>query len=308
MADPPPYPPKTVQQLTADRARLDITQHVEKDPEFKFSVGSGGSGDVYRAIYHVSNPDTKEPFGLNVVVKILRGTPDQREMIENRLNREIACWRGLKHPNVAELLGIAYINPGQPPGLVSKYVVRFDFLKYIGGHPELKRDKAKEIASGLQYLHEQGIMHGDLKADNVIVSDQQKAQLTDFGISLILDVKGFTTANRAPRNIRWTAPELMPVDDADVRPTPASDIFSLGMLLLQLFHGPDQDKQRRLPYNHVRFIAHFDTALVKRIREGDRPQRDRYNYMEDQHWELITKCWAGAPEERPSVKEVHASL
>jgi len=212
----------------------------------------------------------------------------------------------VKHPNVVELLGIASIIPGQPPGLVSKYVVRHDFLKYIGSHPELKRYKAKEIVSGLQYLHEQGVLHGDLKADNVIVSDQQQAQLTDFGISRILDVKGFTTANRG--NIRWTAPELMPPDDSDVRPTPESDIFSLGMLLLQLFHAPDPDKQRRLPYNHVRFVPHFDNALVKRIREGDRPQRDRYNFMEDQHWAIICKCWAGEPKSRPSITVVHGSL
>jgi len=100
----------------------------------------------------------------------------------------------------------------------------------------------------------------------------------------------------------------MPVDDVDVRPTPASDIFSLGMLLLQLFHGPDPDKQRGLPYNHVRFVPRFDTALVTRICKGERPQRSRYNYMEDQHWELITKCWAGEPGNRPSITEVHDSL
>jgi serine/threonine protein kinase len=60
---------------------------------------------------------------------------------QQRLNREIATWRSLHHPNIAELLGIARLNPGQPPGLVSQYVQRHDFLAYIGRHPELKRRK-----------------------------------------------------------------------------------------------------------------------------------------------------------------------
>jgi len=313
MVERPFYPPTdrpTVEQLTADLSLLDITEHVKKDPAYKFAVGSGASADVFRAIYNVTNPETKEQYGLNVVVKILRGTPDESEIIKRKLNRELACWLGLKHPNVAELLGIAYFIPGKPPGLVSKWILRHDFLKFIGSHPDLKREKAKEIACGLQYLHTNSVMHGDLKVDNVIVSDRKEAQLTDFGIGRIQDVKGFTSVNRTPRNIRFTAPELMPINDdtSVIPPTPASDIFSLGMLLLQLFHSPDDNEQRRLPYNHIRFVAHYDAPLVNRIHAGDRPQRERYNFIEDQHWDIICKCWAGEPEKRPSVTEVHTSL
>jgi hypothetical protein len=60
---------------------------------------------------------------------------------KQRLNREIATWRTLIHPNVAELLGIARLWPGCPQGLVSRYVQRHDFLGYIGRHPELKLSK-----------------------------------------------------------------------------------------------------------------------------------------------------------------------
>jgi serine/threonine protein kinase len=105
--------------------------------------------------------------------------------LKQKLNREIAAWRNLKHPNIAELLGIAYTNPNLPPGLVSRYVLRHDFLGYIGRHPEKKRSKvctlpdasseccfltsgilfpkAQEVASGVQYLHENDVVHGDLK-------------------------------------------------------------------------------------------------------------------------------------------------
>jgi len=178
----------------------------------------------------------------------------------------------------------------------------------------LKRDKAKEITSGLQYLHERKVVHGDLKADNIIVSENYQAQITDFGIAQILDVTGFTTTTRNPGNIRFTAPEMMPDVNPDetpmpaIRPTFKSDIFSLGILLLQLFHGPDQDRQKGMPYNHVRFIAAYDIGLVARIHNGERPIRGRYNYIEDRHWEVICQCWTGKPDDRPSSEAVQKML
>ena len=71
----------------------------------------------------------------------------------------------------------------------------------------------------------------------MLISDQHAAhaQLTDFGIACILDVKGFTTMNQ--RNVRYTPPELMPleeIEDEVVRPTQQSDIYSLGILFLQV--------------------------------------------------------------------------
>lgn len=111
--------------------------------------------------------------------------------------------------------------------------------------------QAKEIASGLEYLHEQNVVHGDLKIvcswdylwfslslliipqDNVIISNQLEAQITDFGVGRILDVEGFATI--IERNVRYTAPELMLADpDASKSATPQSDIYSLGILLLQV--------------------------------------------------------------------------
>jgi len=78
--------------------------------------------------------------------------------------------------------------------------------------------------------------------------------------------------------------------------------------LLKLFHGPDSQIQRGLPYNHVRFVSHYDVALVTRIHEGDRPIRDRYNFIEDQHWQLMCMCWTGNPHARPTVEAVQCAL
>ena len=165
--------------------------------------------------------------------------------------------------------------------------------------------------------------------DNIIVSNHLQAQITDFGVSQILDVKGFTTCSEI--NVRFTAPELIPMDQepytSPVRLTRQSDIFSLGILLLQvcsdiygpllnniisclkLFHGPDSNRQRGLPYNHVPFTPSHDVGLARRIREGERPHyEDKYNYMDDQHWAVICACWTDNPGKRPTIMEVKEAL
>jgi len=168
---------------------------------------------------------------------------------------------------------------------------------------------AQEIACGLKYLHDNGVVHGDLKVDNILVSEDEVAQITDFGIARILGVQGYTTLTQ--RNIRFAAPELRPLTDdlSNVRPTTASDIYSLGILFLQLFHGPDNDPQRGLPYNHIRYSQHTnDYMLLTRIHQGERPFRNHYNFIPDRYWFLMENCWAHNPADRPHIGEVFQAL
>jgi len=169
---------------------------------------------------------------------------------------------------------------------------------------------AQEIACGLQHLHENRVVHGDLKVENILVSEEGTAQITDFGIARILGVRGYTTLTC--RNVRYSAPELRPLTDDDiqnVRPTTASDIFSLGILFLQLFHGPDPDRQRGRPYNHIRYSPRTeDYALLTRIHQGERPLRARYNFIQDQHWFLMVDCWTHNPDNRPNISDVLRAL
>jgi len=296
----------TIEELTADLSILDITGFVRKDPQYQFAIGCGAGGDVYRALYEWTDPRSLQVCSIKVVVKVLKGNNATQHKIEQRVKREVAAWRFLKHPNVAQFLGIAYLQPGRPPGLVSRFMLRNDFLAYIGRHPDLKRAKAIEVTRGLQYLHSKGIIHGDLRVDNVLVSDDGAAQLNDFGISHILDVQGFTT--KIMRNVRFTAPELMPIEEveSDVKPTFRTDVFSLAMLLLQLFHGPDKNLQNGLPYNHIRLRTgtDYDLRLLRLIHRGERPRRERYQTMYDQHWALLEFCWQNDPFSRPDINTV----
>lgn len=120
-------------------------------------------------------------------------------------------------------------------------------------------------------------------------------------------------------------PADLDVDPLDVHPTFQSDIFSLGMLLLQvcglykcilsvttentvfkLFHGSDGKSLKGLPYNHIRVSS--EIGMVKRIHDGVRPRRKRYNHIDDKHWNLLCLCWAGDPSKRPAIGDVRQAL
>jgi hypothetical protein len=81
------------------------------------------------------------------------------------------------------------------------------------------------------------------------------------------------------------------------------------MLYLKLFHGPDENDQRGRPYNHIPYSpATDDYVLLLQIHRGERPLRDRYNFIEDHHWSIMQRCWAGDPMERPGITEVRLLL
>ena len=69
----------------------------------------------------------------------------------------------------------------------------------------------------------------------------------------------------------------------------------------------DIDKQREQPYNHVT-TGIYDIPLINLIHKGERPRRERYNYIEDGYWMLMQRCWAGNPGDRPSIAAVRLLL
>ena len=87
---------------------------------------------------------------------------------------------------------------------------------------------------GLKYLHDEGIIHGDLHAGNVLISDNGQAHLTDFGLSLISDASAYNYGSvHGGGAFRWQAPELIDPEAFKLtssRPTPASDIFSFACI------------------------------------------------------------------------------
>jgi len=138
--------------------------------------------------------------------------------MSKRLNRETRVWNQLNDLNVLPFLGISNDvgGEGSPPALITPLCTNGHVLNYLSHTPDASRlNLVKGVAKGLQYLHAQGVIHGDLKPTNILVSDSGEPLLHDFGRSRIIGLHGFTS--RVLGNIGYQAPELIGVmDDVDV--------------------------------------------------------------------------------------------
>ncbi|KDQ11086.1 hypothetical protein BOTBODRAFT_114885 [Botryobasidium botryosum FD-172 SS1] len=169
-----------------------------------------------------------------------------------------------------------------------------------------------QITQGLEYLHARNppIIHGDLKANNVLISGDGTACLSDFGLSRThagtnsavvpvtsggLPIAPITMAYHA--NFRWGAPEVL-LDG--MRRTPASDIYSLGRLKVELLTG-------EIPFPNL-----ADQVIIQRIAAGryDRPTGSDAVAcgLDDEMWALILECWDRNPLKRPSASQVVEQL
>ncbi|RDB21847.1 Serine/threonine-protein kinase STY17 [Hypsizygus marmoreus] len=260
-------------------------------------IGEGSRGDVYEACFRRRK----------VVVKVMRGTPGERLVAEKRMVRELAVWTRLNHPNVIKFYGMTHNHTfGALPGVVSPFA-EYGLMAYTSDHPGSKTRLIYETAVGVQYLHNQLIIHGDLKPDNVRVSASGVAQIIDFGMSRIHEIKGFTTG-WSP-NPRYMAPELLTSEDQRVRTTFRSDMYSFAMLMLQVLHGRDpmqNGMDNSWPFNDVLPNALY--LLCTGVPKGRRPRQDRYRNITPAQWELLEGCWRKDPAERPSIKVVLEAL
>ncbi|KZP18174.1 kinase-like protein [Athelia psychrophila] len=282
-------------------ARLDMTRRIEFQKHRSNLLGEGSYGTVYRAWYTRSSGQK-----IPVAIKVIMCTPQNRWKVEERLMREIVTWKKVSmQEDVADLMGI-YRAPNEPPHLVMPYYRNNKLLEYMATrHPSERLARAKEIARGLDLLHGNGVIHGDLKPDNILVSDAGRAQIADFGVSVIPELQGFTTF--AERNVRHSAPELIPLTAAPPpKPTKQSDIYSLAILFLQLFDG----RVDCLPYEHVPMTNRDPTesALLRRIHSGERPNRRNHPNISGGMWNVIAACWAADPNARPNIRQVRSWL
>ncbi|KAG8946368.1 hypothetical protein FRC03_001400 [Tulasnella sp. 419] len=196
-------------------------------------LATGGNSDVYKTSLI---PGPHYPTEQLIAVKVLRPVriPDEKltpEILKKRLLREAQIWIQLNHKNIIPLLGFCFQD--NIPCLVSPWFENGDALNYISKHPEADRSRlVAESIEGVVYLHTRSppVVHGDLKASNILIDNDGRARITDFGTSRILQEErtGFTTSSEIHGTHRWMAPELLLYEDAP--PSTKTDIYSLTLL------------------------------------------------------------------------------
>jgi tRNA A-37 threonylcarbamoyl transferase component Bud32 len=222
--------------------------------ELEALVGSGGMSDVFRA--HDALLDRR------VAIKILHGRfADDGEYVE-RFRHEARSVAQLGHPNI-----VTVIDRGEDEG--SQYIV-FEFvegenLKELivrSGALPVRRavELAIAVADGLTFAHERGIVHRDIKPQNVLLSTGGAVKVTDFGIARSLEVdRGVTQTG----TVVGTGEYLSPEQASGGAVTPATDVYSLGVVVWEMLTG-------RVPFEGDNFVA----VALRHVNEAPPDIRD----------------------------------
>jgi len=220
-------------------------------------IGAGGMGEVFRA------RDTR--LGRTVAIKVLTpavaADPDRRA----RFLQEARATASLSHPNIATLYEI-----GEDQGqmfLVFEYVPGDTLKKLIAGramNPRRVIDLAVQIADALAEAHAEGIIHRDIKPDNIIVTPKGNAKILDFGLATWTAggaerEHAATMLETAPGATIGTVAYMSPEQALGERVDQRTDIFSFGAVLFEMLTG-------KLPFN-----AGSSTALALQIVQAPAP-------------------------------------
>ncbi|KAF8621360.1 hypothetical protein AX15_007832 [Amanita polypyramis BW_CC] len=219
----------------------DLTGHIKKISDLYFAYG--GFSEVYKGSYRDEKGSERD-----VAIKIIRGvniTTNTQATIMRRLDREARVWHTLKHPNVLEFMGIAR-DLGPSVALISPFCANGNISKYIDEVPSANRLRLiLDVAKGVEYLHSRDVIHGDIKGQNVLVTDDGRAMLCDFGRSKVINHRGFTTTFVGAA--RYMAPELIvsgeemsETGDDNYNPShfmsKESDVYSFSMIGVEVCH------------------------------------------------------------------------
>ncbi|KAE9271703.1 hypothetical protein PR003_g30434 [Phytophthora rubi] len=167
---------------------------------------------------------------------------------------------------------------------------------YLIKHPAELWLKLLEAALGVQYLHARGVVHGDLKGNNIVIGGDLKAKVTDFGLSFVATRD---TEAQVSGACHWVAPECLLYDRQ--RPTFASDIYSLGMCVVEALRVVEAVKSGNNSHECLPWIAADLAAVRYHATRGNLPPRP---FCEDSQWELVTQMCKLEPTKRLSIAEV----
>ncbi|MBN2311975.1 MAG: serine/threonine protein kinase [Candidatus Hydrogenedentes bacterium] len=206
-------------------------------------LGRGGGGTVYRGIDMDS--------GNVVAVKLFHQNYFRNRLHVRELAKNVPRFKKFDHPNVVKVY--EFINGEEGVCLVQEFVDGPDLKWYIGNRPWNLQERlviVAQMCNGLQYIHDQGFTHHDLKPANVLFTRKGAAKLTDYSLSPTRLFALFDAGLHEQVTPMYVAPEIINKEKA----TPRSDIYSLGVALYLMFAGKhpfETDNLQRLYHCHL---------------------------------------------------------
>lgn len=240
-------------------------------------VASGSYGDLYRGTY----------CSQEVAIKVLKPERVSAEMLRE-FSQEVYIMRKVRHKNVVQLIGACTRSPNLC--IVTEFMAKgslYNFLhkqKGVFKLPSLIK-VAIDVSKGMNYLHQNNIIHRDLKTANLLMDENEVVKVADFGVARVQTQSGVMTAETG--TYRWMAPEVIEHKPYDYK----ADVFSFGIVMWELLTG-------ELPYSYLTPLQ----AAVGVVQKGLRPTIPKHTYPKLA--ELLERCWQRDPTQRPNFSQI----
>lgn len=252
-------------------------------------VGGGGMAQVYKARDNV--------LGRTVAVKLLREQYVNDSQFVARFRREAQAAANLAHPNIVNVYDVG--QDGDLHYIVMEYIAGDNLKDLIQRSAPLSTDRAVSIAmqilAGLEYAHRSGLIHRDVKSQNVLIAPEGGVvKVTDFGIAKSVSDLGLTEAGMALGTAHYFSPEQAKGE----RVVPQSDIYAVGVTLYEMLTG-------QLPFESDSIMG----LAYKHIGEPPRPVRQLNPSVPARLEAIVMKALAKTPAERfSSASEMEKAL
>jgi len=273
--------PREIDHLKIPNDGIDVWEIDPRLLKFGKQVASGTYGDLYKGTY--GNQE--------VAIKILKADQINSDT-RKEFAQEVFILRKVRHKNVVQFIGACTKSPSLC--IVTEFMSGgsvYDYLHKRKGSfklPSLLR-VAIDISKGMDYLHQNNIIHRDLKAANLLMDEHEVVKVADFGVARVKAQSGVMTAETG--TYRWMAPEVIEHKSYDHK----ADIFSFGIVMWELLTG-------KIPYDYLTPLQ----AAVGVVQQGLRPTIPKNAHPKLA--ELLQKCWQQDPTSRPDFPVITETL
>ncbi|XP_064032535.1 tyrosine-protein kinase JAK2 isoform X2 [Pogoniulus pusillus] len=280
----------------------DPTQFEERHLKFLQQLGKGNFGSVEMCRYDPLQDNTGEVVA---VKKLQHSTEEHLRDFE----REIEILKSLQHDNIVKYKGVCYSAGRRNLRLIMEYLPHGSLRDYLQKHKERLDHKklllyASQICKGMEYLGTKRYVHRDLATRNILVENENRVKIGDFGLTKVLpqDKEYYKVKEPGESPIFWYAPESLTESKFSV----ASDVWSFGVVLYELFTYIDKSKSP--PAEFMRMIGNDKQGqmivfhLIELLKNNGRLPRP--DGCPDEIYAIMKECWNNNVGQRPTFRDL----
>ncbi|XP_059491213.1 tyrosine-protein kinase Src64B-like isoform X2 [Neocloeon triangulifer] len=252
-------------QWEIDRNEISLTK----------KLGSGNFGEVWLGTCK----------NQQVAIKTLKpGSMSPQAFLE-----EAAIMKKFRHKNLVALYAVC--SKDEPMYIIQEFMKKGSLLDYMRngeGKCLLTNDLihiSAQIASGMEYLEKLNLIHRDIAARNILVTDNNLVKICDFGLARLIEDDEYCPKAGGRFPIKWTAPEAIMYNRFTIK----SDVWSYGILLMEIF-----------TYGQVPYPGMNTRDVIDALERGYRMSKPTNVPVPDDVYNVMTLCWDATPEKRPT--------